>query len=95
MRIEVRREHTLPKDEAKRRAEAITAPIRDSFHANAQWYGDRYVFHVPEGLAKDVGGYVNVDAREVHVLIDLPRMLSVLRDSVETEIRKKLAELLP
>lgn len=94
MRIEVRRAHNLSKDEAKRRADRFAAKVAEEFHPHGMWYGDRYVFHVTEGLASGVGGYVELSDNEIHVLVDLPGLLSLLKKQVEAKITEELTVLL-
>ena len=93
-RIEARHGHRLNKLIAKQRAERLTEGLRTMFRPATQWYGDRYVFFVHEGIAKGIGGYVDVLDQEIVVVVDLPPGFGWLKPSVEKEIEEKLAEFL-
>jgi len=82
--IELRRTHTLPKDEAKRRAEAIAVGLKDKVELDWRWEGDRIV------VAKGTRGMVSVSDTDVRVEIDLPFMLRVLKAKVESKVNEKL-----
>jgi len=91
--IELRRTHTLPKDEAKRRAESIATGLKDKVELEWRWEGDRIVFEAPRGMAKGTRGMVSVSDTDVRVEIDLPFMLRVLKGKVEQKVNEKLDEL--
>ena len=93
-RIEIRRPHTLTREEAKRRADRFAAKLQEELHPEGRWYGDRYVFQVKTGLASGTGGFVDVGEREIYVLVDLPGLLSLMKTQVEAQIVDELTKLL-
>ena len=92
--IDVRRPHSLTKQEARTRAEALATSMQQRFELEWRWEGDRIVFDAPRGKAKGTRGTVDVGDSEVRVQIDLPMLLRVLKGTVETKVTDKLAELL-
>lgn len=92
--IDVRRGHTLPKDEAKKRAEQLASSMQQRFELDWRWDGDRIVFDAPRGVAKGTRGTVDIGDKEVRVQIDLPFLLRMLKGTVETKVNEKLNQLL-
>jgi putative polyhydroxyalkanoate system protein len=91
--IDVRRSHSLPKDEAKKRAEDLAKSMQQKLELDWRWDGDRIVFEAPRGAAKGTKGTVEVSASEVRVQIDLPFLMRVLKSTVEAKVNEKLAQL--
>jgi putative polyhydroxyalkanoate system protein len=92
--IDVRRNHSLPKEEARKRAEALAKSMEQRFELEWQWQGDRIVFQAPRGSAKGTKGTVDVTDNEVRVQIDLPFLMRVFKGAVENKVNEKLGELL-
>jgi putative polyhydroxyalkanoate system protein len=92
--IDVRRTHTLPKEEAKKRAEDLASSMKEKFELEWRWEGDRIAFDAPRGIAKGTTGSVDVGDKEVRVQIDLPFLLRVLKGKVESKVNEKLDKLL-
>jgi putative polyhydroxyalkanoate system protein len=92
--IDVRRNHTLPKEEARKRAEALAKAMQSRFDLEWRWEGDRIVFEAPRGAAKGTKGSVDVSDREVRVQIDLPLLLRVMKGTVESKVQEKLGQVL-
>ena len=92
--IDIRRAHTLEKDEAKRRAESLAKGLEEKLGIRWHWDGDRIRFDVPGGAAKGATGTVHVDPRDVRVEIDLPFLLRAVKGTVESKINQKLDDLL-
>ena len=92
--IDVKRAHTLPKDEAKKRAEDLANSMKDKFNLVWKWEGDAIKFDAPSGAAKGTKGQVAVTDTEVHVQIDLPFLLRVMKGTIESKVNEKLAALL-
>jgi len=94
--IDIRRSHTLDKDEAKRRAEALAKGMEDKLGIRWHWEGDRIRFDVPAGAAKGASGTVTVseDPKDVRVEVDLPFLLRPAKGTVESKISQKLDEIL-
>jgi putative polyhydroxyalkanoate system protein len=92
--IDIRRSHTLEKDEAKRRSEALARSMEDKLGIRWHWEGDKIHFDTPQGAAKGTTGTVCVDPKDVHVQIDLPFLLRAIKGSVETKVNQQLDEVL-
>jgi putative polyhydroxyalkanoate system protein len=92
--IDVRRTHTLSKDEAKKRAEDLAKSMQQRFNLDWRWEGDRIVFDTPSGPAKGTRGSVDVGDSEVRVQIDLPFLLRVMKGTVESKVQERLGQLL-
>ena len=92
--IDVRRAHTLSKEEARKRAEDFARNMEQRFELQWRWEGDRIVFDAPRGAAKGTKGTVDVGDKEVRVQIDLPFLLRMLKGTVESKVHEKLDKLL-
>ncbi len=92
--IDVRRAHTLSKDEARKRAEDFARTMQQRFELDWRWEGDRIVFDAPRGAAKGTKGSVDVGDKDVRVQIDLPFLLRMLKGTVESKVNEKLDKLL-
>jgi len=92
--IDVRRAHTLSKEEARKRAEDFARTMQQRFELDWRWVGDRIVFEAPRGAAKGTKGTVDVGDKDVHVQIDLPFLLRMLKGTVESKVHEKLDKLL-
>lgn len=92
--IDVRRAHTLSKEEARKRAEDFARNMQQRFELEWRWEGDRIVFDAPRGAAKGTKGSVDVGEKDVRVQIDLPFLLRMLKGTVESKVHEKLEKLL-
>jgi len=92
--IDIKRSHTLDRDEAKRRAEALARSMEEKLGIRWRWEGDVIRFDAPSGAAKGATGVVKVEVQNVRVEVDLPFMLRPLKGTVESKINKKLDDLL-
>jgi putative polyhydroxyalkanoate system protein len=92
--IDVKRSHSLAKDEAKRRAEELAKDMQDKFNLDWKWDGDSIKFDATRGAAKGTKGQVVVTDKDVHVEIDLPFLLRMLKGKVESKVNEKLNALL-
>lgn len=92
--VDVRRSHSLPKEEAKKRAEDLARSMQQRFDLDWRWEGDRILFDAPRGAAKGTKGSVTVGDRDVRVEIDLPFLLRMMKGTVEAKVNEKLTQLL-
>lgn len=92
--IDIRRNHTLDKDEAKRRAEALAKSMEEKLGIRWRWEGDKIKFDAPSGTAKGATGTVHVEPQAVHVEVDLPFLLRPAKGMVESKISQKLEDLI-
>ncbi len=92
--IDVKRAHSLPKEEARKRAEDLARTMAEKFNLEWKWQGDSILFDAPRGAAKGTKGEVSVTDKEVRVQIDLPFLLRVMKGTVESKVNEKLNALL-
>ena len=92
--IDIRRGHSLPIEEAKKRAEDLARGMEQRFQIEWKWEGDAIRFTTPRGTAKGTKGEVAVSASEVRVQIDLPLMLRVMKGTIEEKVNERLQKLL-
>jgi putative polyhydroxyalkanoate system protein len=92
--IDIRRSHTLEKDEARRRAEALAKGMEEKLGIRWHWEGDKIRFDAPSGAAKGATGTVYVDPTDVRVEVDLPFLLRAVKGTVESKINQKLDDLI-
>jgi len=92
--IDINRSHTLDREEAKRRAEALARGMEQKLGIRWSWDGDRIRFDAPSGAAKGATGVVHVDQSKIRVEVDLPFLLRAVKGTVESKINQKLDELI-
>jgi putative polyhydroxyalkanoate system protein len=92
--IDVRRPHSLPKEEARKRAEDFAKSMQEKLSLEWHWQAERIVFEAPRGIAKGTKGTVEVTDEHVRVQIDLPLLLRALKGKVESKVNEKLQQLL-
>lgn len=92
--IDITREHSLAKDEARKRAEELATSLQTKFNLVWRWEGDAIHFDAPSGPAKGTKGEVAVSDKSVRVQIDLPFLLRMLKGTVENKVHEKLKQLL-
>lgn len=86
-KIDIRRPHDLPPDQARALVEKVAARMGEKFDMRSQWQGDTLRFS-----RSGVDGAIAVTPGEVHVTAELGLMLAPLKGMVEQEIRRKLDE---
>jgi len=92
--IDITRSHTLDKEEAKRRAEALAKGLEDKIGIRWSWDGDKIRFDAPSGAAKGASGTVYVEPKDIRVEVDLPFLLRAVKGTVASKINQKLDDLL-
>ncbi|HEY2511028.1 MAG TPA: polyhydroxyalkanoic acid system family protein [Polyangiaceae bacterium] len=92
--IDIKRDHSLPKEEAKKRAEELAKSLESKFNLVWRWEGDSIRFDAPSGVAKGTKGEVSVSDKTVRVQIDLPMLLRMMKGTVESKVNEKLAQIL-
>jgi putative polyhydroxyalkanoate system protein len=92
--IDITRAHTLPIEEAKKKAEELAKSMEEKLELVWKWEGNTIAFHAPKGTAKGTKGEVAVTASEVRVSIDLPFMLRVMKGTIEARVNEKLQKIL-
>ena len=91
--IELSRAHSLPLDEAKKRAEELAKGMESKLGLSWQWKGDAIHFEAPSGAAKGTKVEVRVSEADVKVSIDLPFMLKMMKGTIEEKVKEKLDKL--
>ena len=91
--IDIRRAHTLEKEEARKRAEQLAKGLEEKLPIRWHWEGDQIHFDAPSGAAKGATGKVSVDTSSVRVEVDLPFLLRAVKGKVESKINEKLDQL--
>jgi putative polyhydroxyalkanoate system protein len=91
--IDISRTHSLPVEEAKKRAEDLAKGMVERFAILWRWEGDAIRFEAKSGAAKGTSGEVSVTDKVVRVQIDLPFMLRVMKGTIEGKVKEKLAKL--
>jgi putative polyhydroxyalkanoate system protein len=92
--IDIKRAHSLPLDDAKKKAEDLAKGMESKFGIVWKWDGDTIKFDAPSGAAKGTKGEVAVSEKDVRVAIDLPFMLRVMKGTIEAKVNEKLNALL-
>ncbi len=88
--IDITRAHTLPIDDAKKKAEEIAKSMESRFSISWKWDGDTIRFDAPSGAAKGTKGELRVSAKDVQIAIDLPFLLRVMKGTIEDKVKEKL-----
>ncbi|MCL2778783.1 MAG: polyhydroxyalkanoic acid system family protein [Polyangiaceae bacterium] len=88
--IDITRPHSLPIDEAKKKAEDLAKGMADRFGIAWKWDNDTIRFDTPSGAAKGTKGEVSVTENAVRVAIDLPFMLKMMKGTIEGKVQEKL-----
>jgi putative polyhydroxyalkanoate system protein len=91
--IDISRGHSLPLEDAKKKAEELAKGMAEKFGISWKWEGNAIRFDAPSGAAKGTKGEVSVTEKEVRVQIDLPFMLKMLKGTIESKVNEKLAAL--
>jgi putative polyhydroxyalkanoate system protein len=92
--IDITRNHSLPIDTAKSKAEELAKGMEQKFGIQWKWDGNTIRFDAPGGAAKGTKGEVAVSEKNVRVAIDLPFMLRVMKGTIEEKVNEKLNTLL-
>jgi putative polyhydroxyalkanoate system protein len=91
--IDITKAHTLPLEDAKKKAEELAKSMADRFGINWKWDGNAIRFDAPGGAAKGTKGEVAVTEKDVRVQIDLPFMLKMMKGTIEDKVKEKLNSL--
>lgn len=88
--IDITRNHTLPLETAKTKAEELAKSMADKFGIAWKWDANTIRFDATSGAAKGTKGEVSVTEKSVRVEIDLPFMLRMLKGTIEGKVQEKL-----
>jgi putative polyhydroxyalkanoate system protein len=85
--IDIKRSHTRPIPEAKKSIERIAEQLAKKFEVTWKWEGNTLRFE-----RSGVDGFIKLTAKQVHVVVNLGFLLSMLKTPVEREINRYLDE---
>jgi len=85
--IDIKRSHTRPIPEAKKSIERIAEQLAKKFEVTWKWEGNTLHFQ-----RSGVDGFIKLTAKQVHVVVNLGFLLSMLKTPVEREINRYLDE---
>ena len=91
--IDISRNHSLPIEDAKKKAEELAKGMADKFGIAWKWDGDTIRFDAASGAAKGTKGEVAVTDKTVRVAIDLPFLLRAIKGTIEGKVKEKLDQL--
>lgn len=89
--IELSKAHTLPLEDARKKAEELAKGMESKLGISWSWAGDVIKFEASSGAAKGTKGEVAVTDKTVKVSVDLPFMLRIMKGTIEEKIKEKLA----
>ena len=92
--IDITRNHSLPIEDAKAKAEELAKGMAQKFGIDWKWDGNSIRFDAASGAAKGTKGEVAVTDKTVRVQIDLPFMLRVMKGTIEDKVNEKLNAIL-
>ena len=92
--IDIKRAHSVGKEEAKKRAEELAKDMEGKLGIRWNWEGDKIKFDAPSGTAKGAKGTISVSDADVRVEIDLPLLLRAIKGTVESKVNDKLEKVL-
>ena len=85
--IDIHHAHTLPNDEARKAVEDVAIKLGRKFGLDYRWEGDALHFVRP-----GVDGHIAVLAGQLRVTAKLGLLMSAMKGTIETEIRRYLDE---
>ena len=92
--IDISKNHSLPLDDAKKKAEELANGMAQKFGIEWKWDGNTIKFDAKAGAAKGTKGEVAVTDKNVRVAIDLPFMLKMMKGTIEDKVNEKLNAIL-
>lgn len=85
--IDIRHAHSLPVAQARKAVEQAAKKLSERFDLDYGWAGD-----VLEFRRSGVDGRIEVGADDLHVTATLGFLLSAMKGTIESEIRRVLAD---
>jgi putative polyhydroxyalkanoate system protein len=87
--ISIRRQHSLSKDKAVDVADSVAKQLGEEYGMRSKWKGDTLHFE-----RSGVNGTLRLAPKEMLIDVKLGMLLFALRDTIATQIEKKLDTLL-
>jgi putative polyhydroxyalkanoate system protein len=89
--IDFRRKHSLVLDDARAKAEEFARSIENRLGVRWQWEDALCMkLDAPAGPAKGTTGVVTLGPEDLHIAIQLPRLLGAMKGLVERKLQRKL-----
>jgi len=85
--IDIKRSHNRPLPEARKSIEKVAENLAKKFDVSWKWEGNTLHFQ-----RSGVDGFIKLTAKQVHVVVNLGFLLSMLKAPVEKEINRYLDE---
>jgi len=85
--IDIRHAHTLSTEQARTAVGQLADSLSQRFDVACEWRGDALHFSRP-----GVDGRIALEPQQLHVTASLGFLFSALRGTIESEIRRVLAE---
>ncbi|NDK37515.1 polyhydroxyalkanoic acid synthase [Pseudoxanthomonas gei] len=85
--IDIRHPHTKTPAQARKAVDGVAKKLSERFEFHHEWEGDTLHFK-----RSGVDGKIKLSPKSLHVTAQLGFMLSFLKDSIESEIKRVLGE---
>jgi putative polyhydroxyalkanoate system protein len=85
--IDIRHEHSKTPKQARKALEDVAEKLAERFGMQHEWDGDTLTFN-----RSGVDGKIELLPKKLHVTAQLGFMLSMLKDPIESEIKRVLSE---
>ena len=85
--IDIRHSHTKTHAQARKALEGVAKKLAERFDFTQEWDGDTLHFK-----RSGVDGKIKLSPKSLHVTAHLGFLLSMLKDPIESEIKRVLAE---
>ena len=85
--IDIHAKHTMNRKDAQDAADELASDLASKFDIEYGWDEDTLRFE-----RSGVSGTIRVDGEQIHIVAQLGFMLSLFKDTLESEIRRQLVE---
>ncbi|RZA33470.1 MAG: polyhydroxyalkanoic acid synthase [Lysobacteraceae bacterium] len=85
--IDIKHPHSKTPAQARKAIEEVARKLAERFEVKYEWQGDTLNF-----VRSGVDGKIRLSPKSLHVTAQLGFMLSLLKDPIESEIRRVLGE---
>ncbi len=85
--IDIHHSHSKTPAQARKAIESVAKKLAERFDVKYDWDGDTLNF-----VRSGVDGKIKLSPKKLHVTAQLGFMLSMLKDPIESEIRRVLSE---
>ncbi len=89
MSIEISREHSLDPEQIRTRVEQVAEGMKDKLSMDYHWQGDQLNFS-----RRGAEGHILVEARQIHLKLELGVMFRALEGGIREAVEKKLDQAL-